>query len=99
MDLEKLKQVIQKANPERDYKYEYMIGTDQIRIADVLVAMQTLKNDSYFIDSNGGFHEWFSPKGRLDLRTVAYWNIKNDSLDHQSDETKQFLIDLLINNV
>ncbi|HEX8196373.1 MAG TPA: hypothetical protein VF571_09310 [Pyrinomonadaceae bacterium] len=27
---------------------------------------------------------------------ISKWNLKNDNLDHQSDETKRFLIELLV---
>ncbi|HST52375.1 MAG TPA: hypothetical protein VLJ61_10240, partial [Pyrinomonadaceae bacterium] len=69
-----------------------------IRLADVLLAIasELPRSDSYFVDADGGFHEWFSPKGRLDLRTVARWDLTKD-LDHQSKECKEFLIDLLVN--
>ena len=74
-----------------------------IRLADVLLAIDKnplyTKENSYFIDSNGNFHEWFTPKGRLDLRTVANWNLHNDSLDYHYEhqpETIEFLYNLLV---
>ena len=79
------------------------LSSRQIRLADVLLAIDKnplyTKENSYFIDSNGNFHEWFTPKGRLDLRTVANWNLQNDSLDYHYDhqpETVEFLYNLLV---
>ena len=54
-----------------------------IRLADVLIAMEAIT--------------WFKddlPKiGRFCLEI---WNLKDDNLDHQSDECKEFLIELLV---
>lgn len=55
-----------------------------IRLTDVLQAMDdTARGDLEKIENN-----------LIDIYNK--WNLKNDSLDAQSDETKQFLIDLLV---
>lgn len=67
-----------------------------IRLADVLLAVgEAAREVSYFVDSDGNFHEWFAPKGRLDLRTIAHWNLREDDLSKQSEETIEFLASLL----
>jgi hypothetical protein len=60
-----------------------------IRLADVLLAIDKRYDGNHFATaaSNG----WLHFEG---IR--GFWNLKDDNLDHQSDETKQFLIDLLI---
>lgn len=88
------------ANPEIERKYPYLGGEYSegrpIRLADVLLEMGHRKSGtSYFIDPDGYFHEWFSLKGRLDLRSTVQWNLKKDSLTEQSDQTISFLSDLL----
>jgi hypothetical protein len=57
-----------------------------IRLADVLLAL-----DELLVKENSG------NRGRTErtMQILDYWNLKDDNLDHQSEETKQFLIDLL----
>ena len=61
-----------------------------IRLSDVLIAI-TKKEEFLFalimIDTMGRFHK----NGKI----VAQWNLKDNNLDNQSKETKQFLIKLL----
>ena len=84
-NIEKLKAVIKQAG-----------GSDRYSLADVLLAIdKATKESSYFVDSEGSFHEWFAPKGRLDLQTITKWNLKDDNLDNQSEETINFLWELL----
>lgn len=68
-----------------------------IRLADVLLAIgkAMTRGNSYFVDADGGFHEWFAPQGRLDLRTVGRWNLRADDLSQQSEETIDFIASLL----
>lgn len=76
-----------------DAKYMDMLP---ITLAVVLRAIgKTTKETSYFVDCDGNFHEWFAPKGRLDLRTVASWKLSLDNYDQQSEECKQFIGSLL----
>lgn len=69
----------------------------KITLADVLRAIGSRsKGTSYFVDSDGCFHEWFAPKGRLDLRSVAIWNLQADDLSQQSPDLLAFLHGLLV---
>lgn len=73
-----------------------VVSDPTITLAVVLRAIgKSTKYTSYFVDSDGSFHEWFAPKGRLDLRTVAQWNLEHDNYDQQSEEFKRFLGTLL----
>ena len=64
-----------------------------IRLADVLLACGNKITLDYIINGN-----WLELIDYDDdePKTVFMWNLKDDNLDHQSDETKQFLIDLLV---
>lgn len=68
-----------------------------IRLADVLVAMQKLsdrdENRHHVINRLGEFLLYV--KGYPGMVVKPKWNLLDDNLDHQSDECKQFLIDLL----
>jgi hypothetical protein len=57
----------------------------------VLLAISEQAITSHAIAFNGGFYQL-----KPEEHWVTDWNLKDDNLDHQSDETKQFLIDLLI---
>lgn len=141
MDYEKLKEVIQQANPEimelkfgcevtfggelhvvikqPDYynKNELMTICGQyirdwevlpkgkeilgrpIRLADVLFTSAITKaivSDYLIITDAGAFIIGKALGGFTVPETDIHWNLKDDNLDHQSDETKQFLIDLLV---
>lgn len=122
-DYEKLKSVIQKANPEimelkfgvsieyheKEFVYvsdgmaglytiwskpssaihvrpnEIKILGRPIRLADVLLAVTKILHP---IGKTSGLDE-------DRLKVLWRWNLKNDNLDRQSKETKQFLIELL----
>jgi len=56
-----------------------------IRLADVLLAAEYTKRYDDIINELLYSHQ----RGTM-------WNLKDNSLDNQSDETKQFLIDLLV---
>ncbi len=60
-----------------------------IRLSDVLVACNIKFKDEEELRSL-----WFIGKIRLILE---YWSLIDDNLDHQNDECKKFLIDLLVN--
>ena len=96
MNIAKLKSIIQAANPEKEWEWEDDFSkwhVEPIRLADVLQAIRdtVYPGTQYLITDSGQFME----HGRYG-KTLAYWNLKDDNLDHQSEETKQFLIDLLI---
>lgn len=101
---EKLKEVIQGANPKKVWFEIRSSGREgirdgraselPIRLADVLLA----GNAGLVIDSYGYFWK-FTHGGNPDYIVEPYhanWNLKEDNLDHQPEETKSFLINLLV---
>jgi hypothetical protein len=56
-----------------------------IRLADVLLAASKVFSPEEYKKRDDTF-----------LGVVLRWNPKDDNLDHPSDETKQFMIDLLV---
>jgi hypothetical protein len=69
------------------YDFAKILGRP-IRLADILLAIDKRYDGNHFATaaSNG----WLHFEG---IR--GFWNLKDDNLDHQSEETKQFLIELL----
>lgn len=74
-----------------------------IRLADVLLAiknrkMQNVELDIYITKNGYSQTEEIRFKYHCDLNDyrLAIWNLKDDNLDHQSDTTKKFLIELLV---
>ena len=92
-DYEKLKEVIQTANPDLIMKVANMgfVQLREIRLADVLIAIGG-HQPIHFGWGDNGVGYFISNEDKL----LASWNLKDDNLDHQTEETKQFLIDLLI---
>lgn len=70
---------------------KYKVLGRPIRLADVLLAMiaetdrQTTNKEIRKMNYS-----------QRTLKILAKWNLKDDNLDHHSDEIKQFLIDLLV---
>ena len=62
-----------------------------IRLADVLLAMKTKYVDKGYIF---GVPAWIKHGGEL-LFGSYLWNLREDSLDKQSDETIDFIFNLL----
>lgn len=125
-DYERLKQIIQQANPEimGDWSGCNVCGTmcgicddrfykekvpRPIRLADMLLAVkekeriQTEEIEKR-IEEMGSRRDIKYPLFYTVMMTITkhdmdggkeFWNLKTDNLDHQSDETKQFLIELL----
>jgi hypothetical protein len=62
-----------------------------IRLADVLLTMSQKAITSHAIALNGGFYQL-----KPEEHWVTDWNLEDDNLDHQSNECKQFLTDLLL---
>ena len=82
MENNELKKVIQS---ERDF-----IDDKIVRLADVLMIIEEKFGNKYILDMNGDFR-------RKDTKwNLVNWNLTNNNLDHQSDECKKFLIDLLV---
>lgn len=77
-----------------------------IRLADVLLAVQESDNKPMYFNcgSDGAFYEvdYTYPDGNhcviehKGLGAGVGWNLRDDNLDNQSEETKEFLIDLLV---
>lgn len=67
-------------------KVDFKILGRPIQLADVLLAIRATE------PKNGDFHKWNNDWQRI----IVEWNLKDDNLDHQSEETKQFLINLLV---
>ncbi len=71
---------------------------NKIRLADVLLAFEVgrelLKDRLWVINKGYINHTSFDYQK---IYGQAEWNLKDDNLDNQTDETKQFLIDLLKN--
>jgi hypothetical protein len=69
-----------------------------IRLSDVLLAMQKLPNTDgnrhHVINRLGEFLLY--EKGAPGMIVKPAWSLKDDNLDYQSDETKQFLTDILM---
>ena len=63
-----------------------------IRLTDVLMALGKLKKSTWIIDDDCMMCSFYIP-AKPELR--AEWNLKDNNLDNQSNECKQFLIDLL----
>lgn len=102
-NLEIIKAACIKANPEIVGRFsgrsmqDNSTKKDTIYLADVLVALGPLEG-SLGIDKDGLFIIPTLPKlGGWEpaRRTCPVWNIYKDSLEEQSEETLQFLADLL----
>jgi len=98
---QKLKQIIQEAQPDRNWRIWTLIPNsddecgwreEPIRLADVLLAMrEEHKKQNKKNTIINRYKVAF-----IILKVINYWNLKDDSLDNQSDETKKFLIKLLV---
>lgn len=78
----------------------YIILGRPIRLADVLLAIDKARKN-IFVRHDGVLFKWerFNEGGSGHHgveSTYVEWNIKDDNLDNQSEETKQFLINLLV---
>ena len=102
-DYQKLKEVIYKANPEKMKQFssriisgeEYDRNYELIRLEDILKAIEeniyTPEELAKVENDNKNYKEWRESC----FLVLGVWNLKDDNLDNQSDETKQFLTDLL----
>lgn len=67
-----------------------------IRLADVLLAVDEIES-GYSIGTDGRF-QYLDVDGNLEWCTKPYavsWNLKDNNLENQSEETLQFIADLL----
>lgn len=67
-----------------------------IRLADVLLAVRKNRPHSFGAASVSNQAIYEEQRRNEIIKLVAFWNLLDDNLDHQSEETKQFLIDLLV---
>jgi hypothetical protein len=75
-----------------------------IRLADVLLALEKLNGDSIGIDAEGFFvsRKWDEGIGlsskwnEQGTHRMYRWNLKDDNLDNQSNECKEFLMSILL---
>lgn len=75
---------------------------DAIRLGDVLVALQRVKKwdielDIYFNQVGGRQTGGIRIESHLSTPSVVVWNLK-ETYDHQSNEMKTFLYNLLVKN-
>ena len=83
---DKLYQILGSLNEYREEDFTEILGR-YISLADVFIAMKTNLPRGKFIHYRDSLI--------ADIPTC--WKFKDDNLDHQSDETKQFLAELLTN--
>jgi hypothetical protein len=77
----------------KPYTHTKLLGRP-IRLADVLLAMKSntrMENTVLMMDLPGTF-----AYSDAQNHAIMRWNLKDDNLDHQSEECKQFLISLLV---
>lgn len=70
----------------------------KITFADVLVAIDEKEgdcDDTYFVTMGGEFYQCSAGNNYTPRVTGIWWNRKDNNLDNQNDEVKQFLYDLL----
>ena len=74
-------------------------GAGQPHLADVLLAMNKLQHDGSYVISDAGIFVHFKAEGaRIDkaLRVLeCSWKLRKDDLNEQSEETINFLAELL----
>lgn len=68
---------------------DWIILGRPIRLADVLLALKEGPSISFSAD----YSEFF--EGDINIRSGIFWNLKDDNLEHQSEETINFIADLL----
>ena len=90
---QKLKQIIREANPNRNWKLE-LYSLNEIRLADVLLVVS-----KEYGNKHGKQMLTTKNKKEVDdliLGLLGYWKWEDDNLNHQSDETKSWLIELFV---
>lgn len=94
--ISELKAEIIKANPRKFHVADCYCGDlhdNTIRLADVLLAMGSKMTLDYII---GDKYFEFIDYDDDEPNTVFMWDLTDDNLDNQSEETKMFLYKLLI---
>ncbi len=88
--LEIIRDAVAKATGNQYKGAEYLVT---IRLADVLLA---ISKEGYIVgDSDAKEEEIMGTDQSMTLNLVGLWNLRKDSLEDQSEETLQFLADLL----
>ena len=99
----KKERLLGRKNSENIFIIESILGRP-IRLADVLLALGKNEGINIFCDGKGQLVKIRGSNVRgwkmTDIWATAIvpWNLKDNNLDNQSDPTKKFLIDLLVNN-
>lgn len=82
------------------------IADSIIRLADILLAIGIRESEErgivesripkHYVSSTG--QVWEKKVGRQEIKlstTFQFWNLRDDDFDHQTDETKEFIWELL----
>jgi hypothetical protein len=84
---------------QQDTEKRYILGRP-IRLTDVLLAIdrrklwnETMKKELNYLEFDIEVEKFWI--GHKITHKSCLWNLKDDNLDHQSEETKQFLVGLL----
>lgn len=95
-NLEIIRKKCIEANPTDDRWNVLLADEEKVRLADVLLAVKIHSKKDYLIDVSGHFCETISLNG-LEVRSIenVFWNFRKDSLEDQSEVTKNFLAGLL----
>ncbi len=91
-NLETIRAACIKANPNDPALNQG--GRSHYGLTDVLLAIWQINPYSYFLDVKGDFWVW-DDIDKQPTRLRRSWNLRKDSLEEQSEETLQFLADLL----
>ena len=90
--LEKIRLAVIKANPTDDRWNVVLADEEKVRLADVLLAIQ--KADKYYyVSTTGRFLEYYKTEYPLDME--CHWNLLEDDVTKQSEETLLFLSELV----
>lgn len=63
----------------------------EIRLADILL---TMGESDWYVGQHGRFFKWSRVLGEM-IGQTYYWNFLDDDFDHQTNETKEFIWELL----
>lgn len=85
--IDKIRKACIKANPEKDFSF---LTGDFVHLADVLLAMPV----GYFVKSDDGYFMQYTETD-YPLCQECFWNLKENSLELQSEETINFIHELL----
>ena len=100
MNINKLKKIIQKANPEKWFKTQIgkiYVEQQPIHLADVLLALNK-KHCNFAMTTTGHFieHCGSNDEDMAHKITNVDWDLEDNNFDNQSDRLKRFLDKLLV---